>query len=168
MKIQWLSICFLVILTGCAAKNEDADLGLEQPGQQKDILMNVHDTERVSRAEEGRNQHASQALQTSEDITNRLEGMKEVKRAEVILSGKQVYVAAVLNRGKHLTKELEGKMAAAVQSGDLSVRDVYISTNPSFVHRMDSFVNEMRGGQSVKELENDFHEVVKMVFPDSK
>ena len=106
----------------------------------------------------------------SDDIANRVAGMKEVKSARVLITDHTAYVAAVLNNdeGGRVSKRIENKIADTVRSVDKSVDNVYVSTNPDFVDRVNRYANDVGNGRPVKGFGQEFGELVNRVFPNAR
>ncbi len=106
----------------------------------------------------------------SDDIANRVAGMKEVKSARVLITDHTAYVAAVLNNdeGGRVSKRIENKIADTVRSVDKSVDRVYVSTNPDFVDRVNRYANDVGNGRPVRGFGQEFGELVNRVFPNPR
>ena len=96
--------------------------------------------------------------------------MKEVKSARVLITDHTAYVAAVLNNdeGGRVSKRIENKIADTVRSVDKSVDNVYVSTNPDFVDRVNRYANDVGNGRPVKGFGQEFGELVNRVFPNAR
>lgn len=106
----------------------------------------------------------------SQDIANRISGMKEVKSANVLLTDNTAYVAAVLNNdeGGRISTRVENKIADTVRSVDRSIDNVYVSTNPDFVNRVGRYTNDVTNGRPVRGFGKEFGELVNRVFPNAR
>ena len=106
----------------------------------------------------------------SDDIANRVAGMKEVKSANVLLTDHTAYVAAVLNNdeGGRVSTRIENKIADTVRSVDKSVDNVYVSTNPDFVDRVNQYANDVGNGRPVQGFGQQFGELVNRLFPNAR
>ena len=96
----------------------------------------------------------------SDDIANRVAGMKEVKSANVLITDHTAYVAAVLNnnQGGRVSARIEKKIADTVRSVDKSVDNVYVSTNPDFVDRVNQYANDVGNGRPIQGFGQQFLE----------
>jgi spore cortex protein len=93
-----------------------------------------------------------------------------VKRAYVIVTDNTAYVAAELENnfeGK-LTREVENRIADVVRKTDASIDNVYVSTNPDFINRMNNFVNDIGEGRPIRGLLDEFTETVRRIFPNAR
>lgn len=106
----------------------------------------------------------------SDDIANRVAGMKEVKSANVLLTDHTAYVAAVLNNdeGGNVSTKVENKIADTVRSVDKTVDRVYVSTNPDFVDRVTRYANDIGKGRPVTGFGKQFGELVNRIFPNPR
>jgi spore cortex protein len=109
-------------------------------------------------------------FEISDDIANRVAGLKEVKSATVVLTDHRAYVAAVLNNdeGKNVSTKVENKIANTVRGADHSIDQVYVSTNPDFVDRLKQYAGDVRKGRPVAGFGQEFGELVNRVFPNSR
>lgn len=106
----------------------------------------------------------------SEDMANRVAGLKEVKSANVLLTGRTAYVAAVMNNdeGDRVSTKVENKIADTVRSVDHNVDRVYVSTNPDFVNRVNRYTNDVGNGRPIRGFGEEFGELVNRVFPNAR
>lgn len=106
----------------------------------------------------------------SDDVANRVAGLKEVKSATVILTDHRAYVAAVLhdNQGKNISTKVENKIADTVRKADKSVDKVYVSTNPDFVDRVNQYANDVGNGRPVTGFGQEFGQIVNRIFPNAR
>ncbi|MDQ0219699.1 YhcN/YlaJ family sporulation lipoprotein [Peribacillus cavernae] len=140
--------------------NERVDQNTRNVGDDNRNGVNDFDTRQLSNRQGD--------LNSADDAVNRVEDIKNVKRATVITTDNNAYVAATLDEGTKLTKGLEDKIANAVRKGDNSVDRVYVSTNPDFIDRMDGYANDIQNGNPVRGLADEFGETVRRVFPDAR
>ena len=167
------SAMMALVITGCATNdNEDAseNLGLNRTHQDNlDNPMNVGDTRQnvnnVNNDDNGVN-----GMRVAEDISNRVEALKEVSNANVIVTENNAYVGAVLKDGgeKDISNDLKERVADAVRGADSSVDQVYVSANPDFVQRMDGYANDIENGKPVEGFAEEFRELVTRIFPSPR
>jgi spore cortex protein len=158
-----------ILISGCATNDNGEgrnNLARNSSNVNEDI-RNVNNGDDVNDIEPRRLISQDQ-LSSADNAANRVENLKEVKRATVILTDNNAYVGAVLEEGTKLTKGIEDKIASAVRKGDEAAERVYISTNPDFVERMDGYVNDLKNDRPVRGLADEFGETVKRVFPDAR
>lgn len=162
------SAMMALVITGCATNNnEDAseNLGLNRTHQDNlDNPMNVGDTRQNVNND---NNNGVNGMRVSEDISNRVEALKEVSNANVIVTENNAYVGAVLKDGgeKDISNDLKERVADAVRGADPSVDQVYVSANPDFVQRMDGYANDIENGKPVEGFAEEFRELVTRIFP---
>ncbi|MFJ7308629.1 YhcN/YlaJ family sporulation lipoprotein [Peribacillus frigoritolerans] len=171
------SAMMALVITGCATNNnEDAseNLGLNRTHQDNlDNPMNVGDTrQNVNNVNNVNNDNDNgvNGMRVSEDISNRVEALKEVSNANVILTENNAYVGAVLKDGgeKDISNDLKERVADAVRGADPSVDQVYVSANPDFVQRMDGYANDIENGKPVEGFAEEFRELVTRIFPSPR
>ncbi|MBO0997741.1 YhcN/YlaJ family sporulation lipoprotein [Bacillus sp. SD075] len=169
-KAMVSSVMMALVITGCSPNDkEDAseNLGLNRTHQDNlDNPMNVSDTRRnVNDDDNGIND-----MRVSKDISNRVEALKEVSNANVIVTENNAYVGAVLkNEGdKDITNDLKERIADTVRGADPSVDQVYVSANPDFVQRMEGYANDIENGKPVAGFAEEFRELVTRIFPSPR
>ncbi|TKH11459.1 YhcN/YlaJ family sporulation lipoprotein [Peribacillus simplex] len=172
------SVMMALVITGCATNdNEGAseNLGLNRTHQDNlDNPMNVGDTRQnvnnVNNVNNEDNDNGINGMRVSEDISNRVEALKEVSNANVIVTENNAYVGAVLKDGgeKDISNDLKERVADAVRGADPSVDQVYVSANPDFVQRMDGYANDIENGKPVEGFAEEFRELVTRIFPSPR
>ena len=166
------SAMMALVITGCATNNnEDAseNLGLNRTHQDNlDNPMNVSDTRQ--NVNNDNNDNGVNGMRVSEDISKRVEALKEVSNANVIVTENNAYVGAVLKDGgeKDISNDLKERVADAVRGADPSVDQVYVSANPDFVQRMDRYANDIENGKPVEGFAEEFRELVTRIFPSPR
>ncbi|MFE4705224.1 YhcN/YlaJ family sporulation lipoprotein [Peribacillus simplex] len=161
-----------LVITGCSPNDkEDAseNLGLNRTNQDNlDNPMNVSDTRQ--NVNDDNNDNGVNDMRVSEDISNRVEALKGVSNASVIVTENNAYVGAVLKDGgdKDIPNDLKEKIADAVRGADPSVDQVYVSANPDFVQRMKGYANDIENGKPVAGFAEEFRELVTRIFPSPK
>ncbi|WP_210608546.1 YhcN/YlaJ family sporulation lipoprotein [Priestia flexa] len=120
--------------------------------------------------EKKRDQYAESRMEVANGASDRVNALSEVKNANVIVMNRNAYVAAVLEDKKEgkLTKEMEAKIADEVKKANNNVQEVYVSTNPDFVDRMNGYVNKLEDGRPITGIIDEFNEVVRRVFPNNR
>jgi YhcN/YlaJ family sporulation lipoprotein len=112
------------------------------------------------------NTHMAVADEAAKKVTD----LNEVKRATVIATDNNAYVAAELEGGESmkLTKDTEKKIADAVKSTDPDINDVFVSTNPDFADRMKGYSDQINKGNPVSGFFKEFNDTVRRVFPTNR
>jgi YhcN/YlaJ family sporulation lipoprotein len=151
MKVLVILSMMLIIVTGCAT-NRGGTVKTQQVRTPVRTPVPVHTINK---------DYVQIATQASKNIA----GMNGVKQANVLVTDKKAFVAIVLNRNQHLTRDFENRIAQHVRSADPTLQHVYISANPDFVGRVQTYINDVRLGKPVKGFYNEFVKMVNRVFP---
>jgi YhcN/YlaJ family sporulation lipoprotein len=77
-------------------------------------------------------------------------------------------VGVMMPSGERLTQGLEQAIARKVREKDASVRRVYVSANPDFAKQMNDYARDIRQGQPVSGLWNNFMDMVRRTFPNAE
>ncbi|MED2972423.1 MULTISPECIES: YhcN/YlaJ family sporulation lipoprotein [unclassified Fictibacillus] len=160
--IQFLVIVFMVaVLTACM-NNRDNKQGMDNQNRN---MRNISTDENT-----GDNNNQDNRLDVADEAADQVVQLPEVRQANVIVTGNNAYVAAVLEDGTNgkLTKETEKKIADRVKSTDPDIKDVFVSTNPDFVDRVQKYVNDVQAGKPVKGFFEQFSEMVRRLFPTQR
>ncbi|MDX8366892.1 YhcN/YlaJ family sporulation lipoprotein [Cytobacillus sp. IB215665] len=130
----------------------------------------TYDRMRVNNANNRTNTANETRMEVAQDAADRITAMKEVRRANVIVTNNNAYVAATLNNNTTgtTTKKLESRIADKVRAQDKNIDNVYVSTNPDFINRMTDYGNRINRGEPVEGFFTDFNETVRRVFPTAR
>ncbi|SFK42955.1 sporulation lipoprotein, YhcN/YlaJ family [Brevibacillus centrosporus] len=105
-------------------------------------------------------------IQIANQAAEKIAKVNGVRQANVLVTQRNAYVAAVVNtnQGK-LTPELEGQIAKQVRATDPNIQNVYVSTNPEFVDRINTYVTDVGQGKPVAGFFEEFNTMVQRMFP---
>ncbi|MBP1964288.1 YhcN/YlaJ family sporulation lipoprotein [Paenibacillus aceris] len=147
----------MIISTGCTRKANDQ---VKQQGV--NMQQSHHITPLATPAADNRIQVAKQA-------TDQIVKINGVKSANALVTGKSAYVAAVIdaNQGQ-LSSDMEHQIAQQVRATDPNIQNVYVSTNPEFVDRVNRYVSDVRLGHPVSGFFQEFTQIVQRVFPKAR
>lgn len=170
------SAMMALVITGCATNDKEGaseNLGLNRTHQDNlDNPMNVSDTRQNVNDNNNNNDNGNgiNDMRVSKDISDRVEAMKEVSNASVIVTENNAYVGAVLKDGrdKDISNDLKERIADKVRGADPSVDQVYVSANPDFVQRMKGYANDIENGKPVAGFAEEFRELVTRIFPSPR
>ncbi|MGV4965266.1 YhcN/YlaJ family sporulation lipoprotein, partial [Priestia aryabhattai] len=147
-----LSVGFLF---GCNDKKDEAEPDpTEEPSEQKaQNTRNNNDLRDVGFQPDGvQNDNVDNNNQTrlevADEAADRIAKLDEVDNANVIVTNRNAYVAVVLkNEAKgEVTDRIEKKISDQVRATDKDIRNVYVSSNPDFVNRMEGYGNRINEG----------------------
>ncbi|MEH7313521.1 YhcN/YlaJ family sporulation lipoprotein [Priestia megaterium] len=169
-----LSVGFLF---GCNDKKDEAEPDpTEEPSEQKaQNNRDNNDLRDVGFQPDGNqnnnvgNNNQSR-LEVADKAADRIAKLNEVDTANVIVTNRNAYVAVVLKNeaNEEVTDRLKKKISDQVKATDKDIRNVYVSSNPDFVNRMEGYGNQINEGTTRNGLFEDFTETVKRVFPNNR
>jgi spore cortex protein len=181
-------------LTGCAKNNIDGDVTTRQRNTNEITRVNFNNPNQVGPAissadtsdpeldrnrnyntiTNGRNNNNVGSNQTNTRVADKAAdkviNLTEVDNATVIVNDNNAYVAAKLDVSarNELTSAIKEKIARAVKSVDRDIDNVYISVNPDFYDRMNTYSRDIRNGKPVSGFIDEFSDTIRRVFPNAK
>lgn len=145
-----LLITFLIFTVGCGNKTKNE---VKQQGtKMQEVPNKVENRFDIAKA--------------AADRITRLTG---VKQANVLVTKHNAYVAAVVNiPSNQMPKALEDQIAKEVRVTDPTIKNVYVSTNPEFVDRVNQYVEDVRQGRPVAGFFDELNQVIQRIFPAAR
>jgi spore cortex protein len=119
----------------------------------------------------GRNTYDNRPkMRVADEVADRVADLKEVDTANVIVTENNAYVAVKLSPSSRneWTKKIENKISRRVKSVDPDIDNVFVSENPDFYDRMNTYASDIRNGKPVSGFFNQFTETIRRVFPKAK
>jgi YhcN/YlaJ family sporulation lipoprotein len=109
-------------------------------------------------------------MRVADEVAARVADLKEVDTANVIVTENNAYVAVKLSPSSRneWTKKIENKISRRVKSVDPDIDNVFVSENPDFYDRMNTYASDIRNGKPVSGFFNQFTETIRRVFPKAK
>ncbi len=168
--IQRITMLLLAVtfFTGCAMNN-----GAREDANDRDnvrIQNYDKDWDVNNRGARVQNADNDNLMRQADDVADKVDDLKEVRNATVIVTDSTAYVAVVLrdNETGNVRKDLENKISDRVKSTDKSIDRVYVSSNPDFVDRMSDYGDKIRSGHPIRGIYDEFTETVQRVFPTAR
>lgn len=133
-------------------------LGIKAEDQQTQI------SQAKSRILDDESEKVDPTIRVSQLAEQYVEKLAEVKRANVIYSNNNAYVAIQPNHYESLSEVLNQKIADQVRKADNKIHKVYVSVNPDFYTTMNSYAYDIRSGRDKISLYRDFSNTVMNFF----
>ncbi|WP_066255744.1 YhcN/YlaJ family sporulation lipoprotein [Neobacillus drentensis] len=151
-------LLFSLDLTGCARNNVN-----------KNDLVNRDQNVTRNNINNVRNNNDSR-MRVADDVAKKVTDLKEVDTANVIVTKNNAYVAVKLSPTSQNedTNSIENKISQRVKSTDRDIDNVYVSENPDFYDRMNTYASDIRNGRPISGFFNEFTETIRRVFPKAK
>ncbi|MGD6966248.1 YhcN/YlaJ family sporulation lipoprotein [Rossellomorea vietnamensis] len=177
---------FMVVLTGlflmagCGMANGGNDAGnnnLQPENVGYNNGNNANDMNGQNNGNNGNNgmfgdnmNNGEGRMESSEKAAKKVNDLKEVKQANVIMTENNAFVAVMLedNSEDEVTKDIEKKVAKAVKDTEQNIENVYVSSNPDFVERMRGYGDDLQNGEPVEGLFDEFGEMTRRIFPNAR
>lgn len=141
-----------ILLSGCTAK-PNAQKQQGTPIKQQQVQQPGNEDNRIDIAKEA-----------AAKITE----IESVKQANVLVTKRKAYVAALLKNEQQLTRDIEDQIANKVRATDPNIQNVYVSTSPELADRFNTYVLDVQQGRPVAGFVEQFKEIVARVFPSAK
>ncbi|NOU73774.1 YhcN/YlaJ family sporulation lipoprotein [Paenibacillus sp. LMG 31458] len=107
-------------------------------------------------------------IQIAKEAATKITELDSVKQANVLVTKRKAYVAALLKNDQQLTRDIEDQIANKVRATDPNIQNVYVSTSPELADRFNTYVLDVQQGRPVAGFVEQFKEIVARVFPSAK
>ncbi|NOU86578.1 YhcN/YlaJ family sporulation lipoprotein [Paenibacillus sp. LMG 31460] len=107
-------------------------------------------------------------IQIAKEAAAKITELDSVKQANVLVTKRKAYVAALLKNEQQLTRDIEDQIANKVRATDPNIQNVYVSTSPELADRFNTYVLDVQQGRPVAGFVEQFKEIVARVFPTAK
>lgn len=166
LKILSTILLGVAIVSGCAMGNDEA----RDQDNQNVKVQNVDEDRDRGNNDNNQNEDNQSRMSVADEAQVKIEEMNEIRHATVIVSDRNAFVAVVQDNNEtgDLRRDLENKISDQVKSTDTNIQNVYVSSNPDFVDRMQNYGNKIEDGQPVQGLFEEFSEMVQRVFPNAR
>lgn len=163
MVLLLTAVVALLLAEGCTNRGQVRQQNVvPTPQHSPHVLMNQAQTPTPTPTQGNKVDIANKAAE-------KMVGIPGVRTANVLVTQRNAYVAAVLTDAHaQLTPDIESKIAEQVRSTDSNIQNVYVSTNPDFVSRVNNYVADVQHGRPVTGFIEQFSEMVRRVFPSAK
>lgn len=109
-------------------------------------------------------------MDVADEAADHISKLEEVQTANVIVTNRNAYVAVTLRNGAkgEVTDRLENRIADQVRKTDSDIQNVFVSSNPDFVQRMNDYGDKINNGDPIEGFFEEFNEMVRRVFPNAR
>lgn len=128
--------------------------------------QSVNNRQNANRANQ--NQAGATEYEVAEAAADRVAKLDFVRSVYVLKTENNAFVAALLENDGEMSRHMEEQVAQAVRSVDNTVENVYVSTNPSFIDRVDQYIGDVRAGRPVEGFVEEFSEIIDRIFPNAR
>ncbi|WP_421383668.1 YhcN/YlaJ family sporulation lipoprotein [Bacillus salacetis] len=172
LKFMFTVLTGLALLAGCGMANGGNEAG-DNNLQTQNVGYNNNGNNGNNADNgmfDGNGNNGGQRMEVADRAAKRVNDLKEVQQANVIVTENNAFVAVMLegNEEGEVTKEIEKKVSKAVRETDQDIENVYVSSNPDFVDRMKNYGNDLQNGKPVEGLFEEFSEMTRRVFPNAR
>jgi spore cortex protein len=168
-----MAVMLSSFLGACGMNNNDKDMGEEARNNMTEVNYdNRADRDMDMDMNMGTdNQYDENArMDVADKAADKVTELKEVEDATVIVTDNNAYVAAKLEGGESmkLTKETEKMIGDTVRNTDPDINDVFVSTNPDFIDRMNGWADDINQGNPVSGFVKEFNDTIRRMFPTNR
>ncbi|MFJ7725741.1 YhcN/YlaJ family sporulation lipoprotein [Neobacillus sp. NPDC097160] len=109
-------------------------------------------------------------IRIADKAADKVTDLPEVDHANILVTDNNAYVAAKLDPSSRneLTSTIENKISRAVKSVDSDIDNVYVSVNPDFYDRMNTYAGDIRNGRPISGFMNEFSDTIRRIFPNAR
>lgn len=159
-KRIWTAAALALVLVTAACMNNNARNNMQpmqNQGQGLHQMQNRQATDMEDR------------IEVAQEAAERITRLPGVTQANVLVTRNNAYVAAVLDStGRQLSREMEDQIAREVRKVRPGIQNVYVSTNPEFVDRINTYMIDVQQGRPVAGFVEQLNEMVQRLFPDAR
>ncbi|MFD0959070.1 YhcN/YlaJ family sporulation lipoprotein [Paenibacillus chungangensis] len=178
-----LVACLLIVAPACTMKTKNNngvnDNGMEAQNYRNNAInkrgydkgMRGYDGNRDYMNENytGKNNNSmNERVDIAEKAADSITTINGVKSANVFVTRNNAYVAALMDTGKDLSKDMEKQIADKVRETDANIHNVYVSTNPELMDRMNTYMKDVREGRPVSGFVQEFNDMIMRIFPNAE
>jgi YhcN/YlaJ family sporulation lipoprotein len=176
LTIMLLSLALM--LTGCMERTGDlGNKNIRQNAVNKQRFANDQNNEQnriYGTRKENNNiigMHGNSRIELSDKVAEKVNEIPGIDSVFVMMTDHNAYVAVKQDAkvmgatSVDLTDAFKDKIADRVKSLSPSTENVYVSTNPDFVGRMQGYANDVKQGHPVQGLIVEFNAMVERLFP---
>lgn len=163
------TICILV--TGCMNNQDNQGNRMrQQTAPRLNQQQNQNNQGMLNQDQNQNNQRgdADNRIQVADRAATKITQIRGVKQANVLVTQRTAYVAAMLDNNQQLSRDIEDQIAQQVRTVDSNIQNVYVSTNPDFIGRVNSYVADVQQGRPVAGFFEEFTEMVQRIFPNAR
>jgi len=113
------------------------------------------------------NNPADSRVEASQEIAQQLVAIDPVQTANVLLAGRNAYVAITTKSGQDIDgqPDVKSRIAERVRQLRPEVENVYVSANPDFVSRINGYIEDVNAGRPVAGLFEELNQIVQRISP---
>lgn len=160
----------LAVATGCTntPNNQVRQQQTVNDNRGPEITVDRNDVNRGLGAPRDQN-NVDDRIEVADKAAEKITKVKGVDQANVLITRRNAYVAAVLDSNQsQLTTQVEDQIARQVRAVDPDIQNVYVSTNPEFIDRINRYVDDVQQGRPVAGFVEQFNEMVERIFPNAR
>lgn len=184
---------------------DDQDLGMNRDiaGNRGQVRNNARNDSDLNDQEQGMNQelydegmngnrgtvsnglHQNTKMVRADEIVRKLEAMKDIESANVLLTDQNAYVAIELESSANqngnrtysqfnsmedsdqVSDKIKQKVSDTIKKMNPDIENVYVSANPDFMDRMNGYMEQLDDGKPVRGFINEFNTMVERMFPNN-
>jgi len=107
-------------------------------------------------------------IEVADDAADKIAALKEVQRANVLVTNRNAYVGVELKKNIKESEALKKKIADEVRHVHSEFKNVYVSFNPDVAKRFTEYGNQIRAGEPVEGFFDEFTTSINRMFPEAR
>ncbi|MCM3742955.1 YhcN/YlaJ family sporulation lipoprotein [Sporosarcina luteola] len=176
-----ISLLLILALVGCANRganntNGNAVNDNNRATENTGVGESAHGTNDLTNDQNNMNGHngtntagnTERKVEVADDAADKIASMKEVERANVLVTDRNAYVGVELKKDVKESEQLKKKIADEVRRVHSEFNNVYVSFNPDVATRFTEYGNQIRAGEPVEGFYEEFTTGIHRMFPEAK
>lgn len=190
LSIFPLSLLLILVLVGCATNKgtnntngnaaNDQNRAVENTGvgetargtndlqTDQNRMNNGQNTMNNDHLNQNTTGNTERKVEVADDAADKIAALKEVERANVLVTDRNAYVGVELKKDVKESEALKKKIADEVRNVHSEFNNVYVSFNPDVAKRFTEYGNQIRAGEPVEGFFDEFTTSINRMFPEAK
>jgi YhcN/YlaJ family sporulation lipoprotein len=172
-KMGYWLICAILLLLAAGCMNNQGGTRGGQTGQQgaqtgmnQQRLQTQNQEQQGKQGQFGTQGNMDKRIQIADQAVEKVVGIEGVQQANILVTQSNAYVAAVLEHDNQaLSQDMEAQIAKQVRSTDANIQRVFVSTNPDFISRINSYTLSVQQGRPIAGFFGELNEMAQRLFP---
>lgn len=178
--IAILALVISISMVGCTTRrpakpntpyNDQLNRNMNYTGNTTDMNRNMNtDLNNRNINENNINTRNNLTYDQATKIANKVEELREVKNATVVISGNTalVGISTTDNLEGKMTTNLKNKVEKAVKNTDTNIKNVSVTASPDLYKRIENVGKDIRAGKPLSGFAAEIEEIIRRITPTTR